>query len=50
MQMEVMFAEFAAVIARCDLDDTRAACRVETGTHSPLDGVAIESVSDDLEH
>src|SRR6187455_530852 len=50
VQMKVMLSELAAVVAGRDLDDARSARGVDADTHRVLDGSAIESVHDDLEH
>ena len=50
MQVEVVLPEFAAVVARRDLDDTGTARCSETGAQRLLDRRSIETVHDDLQH
>jgi len=50
MQVEVVLPEFAAVVPRGNLDDTRPARCSEAGGHRLLDRRSIESIHDDFQH
>ena len=50
MQVEVVLAELAAVVAGRDLDDSRTAGCTQPGAQRPFDGWPIETVHDDLQH
>src|SRR5262245_51219371 len=50
LQMEMMFAELATVIASRDLDHAGAAGGLDAGAKGLFDGRTIQAVDDDLEH